>query len=499
MNHPDAVLRQAAYWRRYVGWMRRLASGLKGGLIRTEVCAPGLAPATDAVRQFRAEGCGARTRMQVAEVIDRVGFHAYAARSLKGIARKASREDPDWWLFAHRLQFFIERAHFRAGSPGAEDPLFEVRVGLCERRPLKYRWFLARSAFDVRVSYRGLRVHGFLSRRTAECDSVHILLDGVIIKSVKVHRGSPSYFEAKFDRGSIARFPPSALLTVETGAGEVVTARGLSRSVRIVTPRPRFERFDVSDLVEFVDKKGAVRNDAIGEEVRQAHYLQLYAEVCEILRQELGKDLMVIYGTLLGHYRDGRLIRGDDDFDACIVASSSSAAGVKVEAIKAIRTLVEAGFTVSINRRGRPFRVHPRGSGIESFHLDIHVCWFERGMLWAPPALCFPADVSAFLPPIAGRLQGVSVLAPRRPDIFLEANYGPGWRVPDPSFRYYLGGTSSAVSTNFAKSFISPSEYRRLLWSIAFESGRESSGGALLAVGELPLYPLVSGSLPESR
>ncbi len=47
-----------------------------------------------------------------------------------------------------------------------------------------------------------------------------------------------------------------------------------------------------------------------------------------------------------------------------------------------------------------------------------------------------PANREDLLPAIPLRVEDRDEPAPRSPEVQLEANYGPGWRVPDPAFRF---------------------------------------------------------------
>jgi phosphorylcholine metabolism protein LicD len=101
-----------------------------------------------------------------------------------------------------------------------------------------------------------------------------------------------------------------------------------------------------------MNKKGVISATEDELRERQSAYLELYADLRRFFAEELGKPLMLMYGTLLGYHRDGDLIPGDDDFDAGYISDEHDPIAVKEETKRVIATLVRAGYLVSFNRRG---------------------------------------------------------------------------------------------------------------------------------------------------
>src|SRR5690606_35133412 len=171
---------------------------------------------------------------------------------------------------------------------------------------------------------------------------------------------------------------------------------------------------------------------------------------------------LLMYGTLLGFYRDGDFIPGDDDFDCGYISDRTDPVSVKEETKDIIVELIRAGFTVSFNRRGRLFRVQTERTGQAGLHLDVRPLWFQDGRVWLHNHCSFPATRDDFLPPEEGSFRGVRVLIPHRTEVFLRGHYGPGWKVPDPGFTYYLSDIDPAILDNLAKALITVREYREL-------------------------------------
>jgi hypothetical protein len=144
------------------------------------------------------------------------------------------------------------------------------------------------------------------------------------------------------------------------------------------------------------------------------------------------------------------------------VSGGHDPATVKRETARIIERLVDAGFTVSVNRRGRLFRLHDVGADPEDVHLDVRPIWFQAGRVWLHNHCTFEAGVAHFLPPTLARLRDAEVSLPRDSERFLEAHYGPGWRTPDPGFTYHLSDVPVAVESHLARALAGPRELRAL-------------------------------------
>jgi hypothetical protein len=239
-----------------------------------------------------------------------------------------------------------------------------------------------------------------------------------------------------------------------------------------------------------LDKKGDLSVSAEETARRQQEYLELYAEVRAFFEQRLGRDLFVIYGTLLGIHRDGDLIPGDDDFDAGYLAGSSDPEGAKDEAKRIIVELVRAGYTVAFNRRGRLFRVMRQDSPGGRLHLDLRPIWFDGGHVWLHNYSTFPASLDDFLPVGDVELRGERVSVPRHPEVFLGGHYGPGWRVPDPGFMYYRHDIDPGIHAYLDRALLTPAEHQELLRTVRSVTEGVPGVGRLVAIGAQDLYPL---------
>ena len=68
--------------------------------------------------------------------------------------------------------------------------------------------------------------------------------------------------------------------------------------------------------------------------------------------------------------------------------------------------------------------------------IDVYACFYVDGVLHETATLRERVPREAILPLTTMTFEGQDLPAPADPDALLAASYGPGWRVPDPSFRH---------------------------------------------------------------
>jgi tetratricopeptide (TPR) repeat protein len=402
--------------------------------------------------------------------------------------RIALASDDRWALGAkQRLQFNLEYCYYKLGKGRVTDPLFDVDInvtGAPVTGDLSVPGF-----YTTQVHYAGLTISGFLG--PADSDFVTVRLNGALLRTVNVSRESYlPQFNILVKRTALAQFPKNATLEVRTSeGGRLLGPRGRSQ-IAIEVPHGNGTALEVFATGRTLNKKGEI--DLTPDEVRrrQDRDLEIYARVNDFFQEQLGRPVFLLYGTLLGYYRDSDFISGDDDFDAGYVSDKSDPIAVKEEAKEFIIALIRAGFTVSFNRRGRLFRVQLERSEPDGCHVDIHSVWFQDERAWVHNVLSMPSTRDDFLPVSVGTLRGVSASIPRRPEAFLLANYGPGWRVPDPGFRYYPTAVEPAVRRNLARAMMTSAEYRTFAQRIDQEVGHSPGAGRFVSIGSQDLYPL---------
>jgi hypothetical protein len=176
-------------------------------------------------------------------------------------------------------------------------------------------------------------------------------------------------------------------------------------------------------------------------EAERVDYVREGALVIDALRT-LTPDVCLGFGSVLAVVRDHALIPHDDDLDI-IIAFEPTVATTLSDALQVVeRHLGGQGFDVS-----GTFATHRHVRRPGRKHVDVFVGIFEGDSIsWYPG----PRDVltrEMVFPPASAELLGVPCTIPARPEAYLEAMYGPGWRVPDPHFNHAWNITTYADLT----------------------------------------------------
>ncbi len=419
-----------------------------------------------------------------------LGRYEAACAVAGGSARRADVR----WL--HAAQFARERMHAVLAGARVADPLLSCR--LVSARSATPAPGVSAGRFTAEFTHDGLRLFGFTRRGVQR---VHVELDDHVIRSL--HTGGSAArpeFTFTIRRATLAGFPAESRLRVRAADGRALRSPGGGCGFVVGVPHGDGSLRDRLGEGRTLDKKGAVPPNERDLARRRAGYLRLYDHARAAFEARFQRPLFLMYGTLLGAWRDGDLIPGDDDFDVGYVASATDPLRVKAETFDVIERLVEAGFTVSFNRRGRLFRLsHPAaaaeaGDADTDVHLDVHLdvrpLWFEDGRVWAHNHFSMPSSQEHWLPAISHRLGDQEVLVPRHVERFFEWQYGPGWRVPDPAFTYHLDAIPRSVLAHLARALITPTEYRALRGRLASARATLPGQAGFRSAGWDDLYPL---------
>ena len=167
-------------------------------------------------------------------------------------------------------------------------------------------------------------------------------------------------------------------------------------------------------------------------------------EIRDLLQSHLGPVVCVTGGTLLGPIRDeGRLIPHDDDADLTYLSSWDHPADVVRESFELGRLLREAGYDV-IRLSAAHVQMHFTHDGVPDHYVDVFGGFLREGYLLQTFAIRAPMAREQLLPPATIMVEGRPEPAPRDPEAVLAENYGPGWRIPDPSFVFDLPESTTA-------------------------------------------------------
>ena len=141
------------------------------------------------------------------------------------------------------------------------------------------------------------------------------------------------------------------------------------------------------------------------------------------------------YGALLGAVRDGAMIAHDSDTDVCYLSRHTSPADIVIESYAIQRALKKLGWTL-LRMSGGDIKVLLPLSDGRVCHIDIFVAFRVDETFYQLGNRSGRLPDSAIVPVSTITLHGIDFPAPADPEAMLEFIYGPGWRVPDPSFKY---------------------------------------------------------------
>lgn len=163
--------------------------------------------------------------------------------------------------------------------------------------------------------------------------------------------------------------------------------------------------------------------------------LGVCAHLLDVLSDDAGVPAFVVYGTLLGAVRDQRLITHDNDVDLAYLSRLPHPVDVAREGLRVERILRAAGYDV---RRGSGVRLNVRVKLSDGSlrGIDVFTAHWVEGVLYMPSDTGFRLPEATILPLGEVELHGHPMPAPNQPEPLLAATYGPGWREPDPAFKY---------------------------------------------------------------
>lgn len=223
------------------------------------------------------------------------------------------------------------------------------------------------------------------------------------------------------------RLRPAGL---EDGAAEaVVVLGGSTDSVRLV------DHFGRSLVVNKWGRLGHAIADADPGMVDRM--LDHVDDIRTVLEKRLGPVVYVTGGTLLGPVREGRILPHDDDADLGYVSGHTHPADVAIESFEIGRLLREAGYDVLRLSVGH-LQILFSHEGVPDHYVDVFAGFVMDGVWYQHFPIRTEATRDDLLPTSTVMVEGRPEPAPRTPEIALEANYGPGWRTPDPAFSFEL-------------------------------------------------------------
>lgn len=206
--------------------------------------------------------------------------------------------------------------------------------------------------------------------------------------------------------------------TVRLGSGE--------GRITVVNAAGRPLALDKSaKLVETFDNRDAAHVEPL---------LKAIDEVIGALR-EVGLNPFLAYGTALGAVRDGRLIGHDSDADLGYVSAHDHPVDVIRESFLIQRKLADMGYRVT-RYSALALQIHVEESDGLDRGLDVFGGFMRDGTLYLMGEIAVPFEREWIEPLGTATLEGREFPVPADADRFLTATYGPGWRTPDPAYKF---------------------------------------------------------------
>ena len=159
------------------------------------------------------------------------------------------------------------------------------------------------------------------------------------------------------------------------------------------------------------------------------------ARVLDDLRTHGGVEAYLGYGCLLGAVREGAMIGTDCDADLCYLSERTHPVDVVRESYALERAMLARGWR-TVRMSGGDFKVLLRLGDGRTVYVDVFVAFYVDGVFYQLGNRSGRLPREAITPTSTVVLEGVELPAPADPEAMLAFVYGPGWRVPDPSFRF---------------------------------------------------------------
>lgn len=188
-----------------------------------------------------------------------------------------------------------------------------------------------------------------------------------------------------------------------------------------------------------VDKWGLIQRpfSGRGEGVLE-QMVEISQTIFTVLRDEFRIPCWIAFGSLLGAARSGKAIGYDSDIDLAYLSEKETPAEMAREMFAISRALRSAGLRV-LNKSASFITVVFRAPDGGQSSIDLYTCFYLGDLLYETATVRAPVPREALLPLSTITFEGHQLPAPARPDVLLEASYGPNWRVPDPSFAHRPG------------------------------------------------------------
>lgn len=188
--------------------------------------------------------------------------------------------------------------------------------------------------------------------------------------------------------------------------------------------------FTLLDSTHFMTKKGRLQRRLDHDEDWKETALSAYTEFRNYFESRFGYKPFIICGTLLGWYRESDFIAHDDDMDVAYFSDRKTPEEIKAELKTIVSRMISDGYDIKLARKSGFFK--PCVNGL---WFDVFPMWSDQDCLWMMNTTRQRTGPETILPLQTGHFRGVEVYVPRDTERYIELEYGPNWRTPDPGYR----------------------------------------------------------------
>lgn len=215
----------------------------------------------------------------------------------------------------------------------------------------------------------------------------------------------------------------------ELFSGEVVFGAGEGRVAFV----------DKAGIPVMIDKWGLLQRPFSGRDPSVIEQMvDITDQILDVMRTDCGIEGWIAFGTLLGAAREGGVIGHDSDVDLAYLSDQATPAEMTLELHRIARALRRHGMKVLAKSGSFITVVFTSPDGGQS-SIDVYTCFYVGTHLHETATVRQVVPRSAILPLRELEFEGRLLPAPADPDAMLAVSYGPGWRVPDPSFKHEPG------------------------------------------------------------
>ncbi len=146
-----------------------------------------------------------------------------------------------------------------------------------------------------------------------------------------------------------------------------------------------------------------------------------------------GYDAQIAYGALLGNIREKSFVPHDDDID--ITLNCGETEDMVKASLEFSRRLEQISGSAVRKASNGQAHVHFREFA-RPVTIDVFAAWTHAGKYYQNFTIAGNLPASDVYPSVETDSMGRTFPIPRNAENMLEAIYGPGWKVPDPGFKW---------------------------------------------------------------